>query len=60
MKTYAQPLALWVVAVAGLLLALVADGMLEQIATSACALPLVMITLCIRRSARTPGIRGEC
>ncbi len=53
MKTYAQPLALWLVVVAGLVIALVSDGVLEKLATAACGLPLLVIALRLRSSSQT-------
>ncbi len=53
MKTYAQPLALWLVVLAGLVIALLSNGVLEKLATAACALPLLVIALRLRRSVRT-------
>ena len=59
MKTYVQPLALWLVVVVGLLVALVSDGVLERLATFACALPLVVIAWRLRGSSRTVPQREQ-
>ncbi len=53
MKTYAQPLLLWLVVLVGLVVALVSDGVLESLATAACALPLLVIALRLRGGLRS-------
>jgi len=49
MKAYAQPLALCLVSIIGLVLALVLDGVVENLATTASALPLLVLALRLRR-----------
>jgi len=57
MKTYLQPIVLWLVVIAGLVLALLCNGVLEKLATAACAVPLLVVAMRFRAPAQI--IQGQ-